>query len=164
MLKKVLPIFTILLVAACFLSYKHGSAPTAFAKGNGSPQQVSDPAPPPLPAPPAEWVVHAVANPGSIAVATRPAGGAGVQHVVDCVSATVYATSGVGDEVALQLLDGSGAQLMLWTLTAASSSNGPSQVSICGLNVVGVANETMTLEFLTNVGFQAVNLIGHDAT
>ena len=91
--------FTLLALSACILSYKLGAAPTALAKSHPGQETVT--APPPLPAPPAEWVVHATAAAGSIASTTRATGGTGVQHVIDCISATVYGTTNIGAQVAL---------------------------------------------------------------
>jgi hypothetical protein len=89
-----------------------------------------------------------------------------VQHVADCVSATLasWPTTTGGGVIDLELLDGSGLQLMQWALPVASSNGPPSQISLCGLNVVGVANEAMTLTFQSGVDAQSVELIGHDAT
>ncbi len=164
MLKKILPLFVLITLAACLFSYKLGSAPVALAKAGPTTGEVNELATPALSAPPAEWVIQAVTSPGTIASVTRAAGGAGVQHVVDCISATLWASSSVGAAVPLQLIDGNGTQWLRWSLPAASSNGPPSQISICGLNVVGGTNESMILEFQTNIGYQSVELIGHDAT
>jgi hypothetical protein len=87
-----------------------------------------------------------------------------VQHVVDCVNATVFSTTQEGGEVALELIDGSGLMLLQWDLPVAASTGPPTQISLCGLNIVGLANEQMTLTFQSNTGHQSVELIGHDAT
>jgi hypothetical protein len=163
MTKKATLVFTILALAACFLSYKVGSVPVALAKGRSAQQDPAGQVAPPLPAPPAEWVLHAVngTNPASV---TKPAGGAGVQHVVDCISATVTTTSSTGNLVDVELLDGSGVQWAQWALPVVPDVNGMGAINLCGLNIVGNTNESMTLTFQANGGSQSVVLIGHEAT
>jgi len=80
MLKKVSFLFAILMLAACFLSYKLGSSPAVLAKSRPAQEQTFG-APPPLPAPPAESVLSNYTGTG-IASVTKT-GAAGVQHVVD---------------------------------------------------------------------------------
>ena len=128
--KKAVLTFTLLALAACFFSYKLGSSPVALAKSH-SPQDGA--VAPPLPSPPATWVLHQDGNaPSSV---TKPAGGAGVQHVVDCISATVTQANGqqAGGIINLQLLDGAGIQYLQWGLPIAANTGPPSQISICGL-------------------------------
>ena len=165
MTKKILPVFVLITLAACLLSYKLGSALIVLAKASTTMQEATEQATPALPAPPAEWVVHGEGL-NTVAAATRPAGGAGVQHVVDCIDATLtsYPSTTGGGIINLELLDGSGTIWLQWVLPVASSSGPPTQVSMCGLNIVGNANQSMTLTFQTNTGAQSVELIGHDAT
>jgi hypothetical protein len=105
MQKKVVLLFSFLVVAASILSYKLGSTPVALAKGRSTAQEDSDRVAPPLPAPPAEWVVY---NIGSLSPAKATRGAvSGVQHVADCISVTTsnQATATGGGSVLL--LDGS---------------------------------------------------------
>lgn len=154
---------TVLASAACLFSYKLGSASVALA-GPGHVQEELPAVAPPLPAPPAEWVVHATATPGGTAAATGSSAGTGVQHVVDCISATPYGTANIGAEVPLEIIDGINFEYAQWLFLVASSNGPPSQITVCGLNIVATANESVTLTFQTNLGFQSVELIGHDAT
>jgi len=157
--KKAILLFTFLALAACFLSYKLGSVPVAMAKARPALQD-DERVPPPLPAPPAEWVVFKTAVGNVLATAVKP-GVAGVQHVVDCVTFTGYVSSG-SQTTFVDLIDGS-TGIMQWSFLLTTQS---SQVSLCGLNVVGSVGNSMTLEF-TNANVnseESVNLIGHDAT
>ena len=163
MTKKILPLFVLITLAACLLSYKLGGTPTALARAS-SQESVADGPSPLLPAPPAEWVVYGEGNGTSAAVAVRPAGGAGVQHVVDCISATVATSGTAGGFINLHLFDGSGVTLMQWLLPVVSSQYGQAGVNLCGLNVVGTANQAMYFGFQSNSGYQSVEMIGHDAT
>jgi hypothetical protein len=92
-----------------------------------APPAVLGAASPPLSAPPAEWVVHDLTASGTAAVATRPAGGAGVQHVVDCISATVVSAPGgvnAGVLETVELVDGSLGVLMSWELAVVNGADG----------------------------------------
>ena len=154
MVKKILPLFVLVTLAACLLSYKLGSAPTAHA-------QIAQTLPPP----PNEWAVSD-REIGTAAVATR-AGASGVQHVADCISIVVMNTSPPGNQAAYEvaLLDGS-VTLMQWWLAAPADTTGQGEVHLCGLNLQGSAGNPMTLEFQISKagGIQSVNLVGHDAT
>lgn len=78
-----------------------------------------------------------------------------MQHVVDCISATLFQNPGstqIGNDVDLQLFDGGFGQLMRWNLPVVNGANGVAEIHVCGLNVVGYYNEPMTLEFQTNLG------------
>jgi hypothetical protein len=136
MTKKVLPLFVLVTLAACLLSYKFGSAPVALAKARPNAQDISAEAVGPLtlPAPPAEWVVHDFEVNPNIASVTK-AGVTGVQH-------------------------------MEWEFALPNKDNGIGQVSVCGLSVVGGVGNSMTLKFVntTNFAGESVNLVGHDAT
>lgn len=157
MSKKTVFAFSVLALTACFLSYKVGSAPVAFAKPR-APQEAQAVSAT-LPAPPAEWVVSGISQTtGTGASATR-AGVSGVQHVADCVSFTSFTTE-TGVAGLAQLLDGN-TVLMEWLLPSQAVMN------LCGINAVGSAGNSMILRFNgspnPNSG-QSVNLVGHDAT
>ncbi len=165
MQKRAVLTFTLLALTACFLSYKLGSTPSVLARSHAMPQDEAANVPPPLPAPPAEWVLSDFEY-TKVASVTR-AGVAGVQHVVDCVSVTEddTGTAGTAYDGRAELLDGS-TVVMTWDVPATYYATGAGQVSLCGISVVGTAGNGMTLEFIgrgTGVE-QSVNLIGHDAT
>jgi hypothetical protein len=70
MSKRVLPALVLITLAACLLSYKFGSAPTAHAQTTA----------------PAEWSAWVTSHSTVNAFATRPAV-VGMQHVADCIIA-----------------------------------------------------------------------------
>jgi hypothetical protein len=128
----------------------------------------------PLSAPPAEWSISSAPGVGVGAVVTKAAGGAGVQHVADCMIATTYyqpgntTTAGPSNQVYIQDLPVSGGQTFLgiWDIATPNSLYGMSTISICGLNIVGSSNAAMKAAY-SNFGtsiVQSVTLIGHDAT
>ncbi len=166
MSKKVVFLFTLLTLIACFLSYKLGSAPVALAKARptGQRAEAETANPQTLPAPPAEWVLTDLAVNPTLATVTK-AGASGVQHVADCISATGFETGSAGSWSHLELFDGD-ALIMEWGLAEPLIANGMGQISICGLNVVGTVGNSMTLEFDSSPagGEESVNLVGHDAT
>ena len=167
MTKKVLPLFVLVTLAACLLSYKFGSAPVALAKARPNAQDIRAEAvcPLTLPAPPAEWVVHDFEVNPNIASVTK-AGVTGVQHVADCISANgLVSGSGAADWSQLELLDGA-TVIMEWEFALPNKDNGMGQVSVCGLSVVGGVGNSMTLKFVNTANFagESVNLVGHDAT
>jgi hypothetical protein len=171
--RKAVLLFTLLALTACFLSYKLGSSPVAYAKSH--PAQQDSPtegaAPPPLPPPPAEWVVFSAPGVGSLASVTKPGGGAGVQHVADCVSASVTAFSGSGGGVSRAVLydlpvTGGAHALAEWVLPVPASGSGGGSLNLCGVSIVGTFNGGMELTF-DSFGpsvIETVDIIGHDAT
>lgn len=168
MSKKATILLMVVVAAACLLVFRSVFATVALASPQDSPQDSSQ-TPPPLPAPPAEWVLSA-AGAGTTQSVTRPAGGAGVQHVIDCVSGSVFSASTGGGALALLLEDhpsgGGTTFLSQWELPVPSSVNGHGSVNICGLNIVGSANGSDQLTFVgsgTNI-IESVTMIGHDAT
>lgn len=155
MTKKVLPVFVLITLAACLLSYKFGSVPVARAG-----EQT-------LPAAPATWTLTAYeASANKAATASRPAGGAGVQHVATCISFSFQVSPGTqyGGSY-LYLRDGaSGTGNVLWQLLPGELPGANITQSVCDLNIVGSPNTPMTLEFANgaNAG-EALNLVGYDA-
>jgi len=152
----------LLALVACLLTLEISSAPTALAKSRPARQDETS-APPPLPAPPAEWVVsNEIA--GAAAVATK-AGISGVQHVADCVSFSTVDPGTSGAVEIIQLLDGSSV-LMQWVISSPPITSAQGSISVCGLNVVGSVGSAMTLEFTgsSTTTRESVNLVGHDAT
>jgi hypothetical protein len=111
--RKALLLITLLTLIACLLSYKLGSAPVAHAQS--------------LPAAPSTWQVS-VGGVGGIAVASRAAGGSGVQHVATCISMVVAASSSATSEAteAVTLRDGaenSGTVLQTWDFFVSPGSS-----------------------------------------
>ncbi len=171
--KKAVSLFTLLTLIACLLSYKLGSMPVAFAKSHPAQQEAAtEPAaPPPLPAPPAEWVVFSAPAVGSLAAVVKSAGGAGVQHVADCVSASITAASGAGGGAAHAILfdlpaTGGSQVLADWVLPVPASGSGGGSLNLCGISIVGTSNGRMELQFDASGStiIETVDLIGHDAT
>lgn len=145
--------FTLLALIACFLSYKLGSSPVAHAQS--------------LPPAPATWQVSG-GGLGGIAVASKAAGGSGVQHVATCVSMVVATSSSATGQATedVTLRDGaqnSGTVLQSWQFFVSPGSS--SSVSLCGLNIVGSANTAMTLQDNNSNSNWSVtlNLVGYDA-
>jgi len=166
--RKTVLLFTLLTLVACLLSYQLGSAPSVLAKSHVTAQDAAANVPPPLPAPPAEWVVFDYAS-GTAATTTK-AGAAGVQHVADCISfsGVVTGNSPSALTATVELLDGS-TIIMRWDPGLPTRAAGNAQVNMCGLNVVGTVGNSMTLEFTSGTSgnsltLENVNLVGHDAT
>lgn len=161
--KKAVLLFTLLALVACLLSYKLGSVPVALAKARPAQQDEAERVPPPLPAPPAEWVVTNTTNGPTAAMAIR-AGVAGVQHVADCVSFSAIDPGSLAEERA-QLLDGT-TLLAQWVIAAPPTTSAQGSVSLCGISVVGSVGNSMTLSFTGSAStvVESVNLFGHDAT
>lgn len=117
----------------------------------------------------ARWSVVSVPVAGTQASASRAAGGAGVRHVVDCVSFAAESTTApalTGENVAIR--DGAtGAGTIIWEWILAVSAQTGQDIaphSICGLNLIGTANTAMTFEFSAGVGnvIESVSMSGYD--
>ncbi|HKT90333.1 MAG TPA: hypothetical protein VJQ59_17940 [Candidatus Sulfotelmatobacter sp.] len=153
---------TLLTAIACLVIYSIDSAPVALAKSRANQQDAL--APPPLPTPPATWTVTSTGATGAV----KAAGGSGVQHVATCVAATFFVTpsSSSAEGNTVTLLDGSctsGTALLRWEGYAAPGTT--FSINQCDLNVVGTANNAMSLCWLgtqPNAG-QTVSLVGYDA-
>lgn len=171
--------FTLLVLAACCLSYKLGSAPSALAKAR--PQQDGVASALTLPTAPANWAITTSVGGSGLVTATRAAGGSGVKHVATSLSFTlsVSATTAGGCSTVVFLRDGpsqTGTVLQQWfiavhggggsgTCTGVACYNSTS-MAISDLNVVGSANTPMTLESNGGCGTNydsSVNLVGYDA-
>jgi hypothetical protein len=170
--KKAISAVGLLTLTACLLTYKVSTSPVAFAKPRAPQESGAGVAP--LPAPPAEWTISSSPGIGNAAVVTRAAGGAGVQHVADCIIATTYyqpgntTTAGPNNQVLLQDIPVSGSQtyLAVWNIATPNSLYGMSSTSICGLNIVGSSDAQMKAFFTTSGTsiVESITLIGHDAT
>lgn len=115
------------------------------------------------------WSVFSNPAAGSQGTASKAAGGAGVRHVVDCVSfsaASVVAPALTA--LTVNLRDGAtGAGTVLWTQQLAISATTGQNVtpfSVCGLALLGTANTAMTLEFSASLASlsEAVSISGFD--
>ncbi len=164
MTKKILPLFALIALAACLFSYKLGSAPVALAKARATPQDTSGSATPlTLPAAPATWSLWAGGgNSTAGVIVTKPAGGAGVQHVATCVMITYFNNGATGFTGLSAYLDDGSNTLQGWNLAA--PTGGSSSVNLCDLNIVGTANTPMTLNIGDNTNrYVTVGLVGYDA-
>lgn len=170
MTKKVLPLFVLITLAACLFSYKLGSTPVALAKARpaGQDMRAETASPLTLPAPPAEWSVTGQEKGLTIGMSVYEPAVAGVQHVADCVIATVTNTSGasIAGPTTVWLYDGA-TVLMSWYLPQPSYTSGQGQLSLCGLNLQGTADNFMLIKIdnnLTSSNWASLTLIGHDAS
>lgn len=118
---------------------------------------------------PGQW--SAVNIPGADATRStvgRAAGGAGVRHVCNSISATMATGANAQTVLSLFLRDGvSGGGTVLWGKQVILPISGLWEVNLSGLNIVGSANTAMTLEFNAAgvVGcYQSVAMTGYDAS
>jgi len=163
--KKAVPVLALLILAACFVSYKLGSAPVAFAKPRSAPQDAVTPS---LPPPPAEWSLYNLQVSKSFGATVNKPGVAGVQHVADCIMASGVTATGstISGPINVTLFDGNTAILALY-LPQPYASNGQGQLSLCGLSLQGTAGNNMNLSiggYLGATPWTSVTLVGHDAT
>lgn len=120
----------------------------------------------------ARWSVVSSPGGGSQATASKAAGGAGVRHVVDCVSFSATSSAAIVAAIGVvNVRDGAtGAGTIIWQYNVAfptAAALGLQDVSpqqICGLNLIGTANTAMTVEFGAAVtgASQTVNISGYD--
>ncbi len=115
----------------------------------------------------ARWSVNSNPVVSTQATASKAAGGAGVRHVVDCISFSTGATTApAATALTVQVRDGAtGAGTIIWErrVVAAASTGTFNEFATCGLNLIGTANTAMTIEFsalLTNL-FESVSLSGY---
>ena len=148
MTKKILPLFVLITLAACLLSYKIGSAPVALAKARPNPQDASESAAPmTLPTAPGTWTVTGAGGSGQRVSISRPAGGTGVKHVATCIIGDYIvapsASAAAGQVISLRDgLSGTGTLLASWGFYVLPGTS--FNVSFCDLNVVGSPNTPMT--------------------
>ncbi|MGB8063570.1 MAG: hypothetical protein WCF26_16875 [Candidatus Sulfotelmatobacter sp.] len=153
--KRILAAFTLIIVAACLLSYKLASAPTAHAQS----------------ATPAEWSVWTTSHSTVNAYATKP-GIAGVQHIADCIIADATNTPGAtpAGPIGVKLYDGSATTspstvLLVIDLPQPSYAADGGQLHLCGLNLQGTAGRPMQLQiggFVGSSPYLSADLVGHD--
>jgi hypothetical protein len=117
------------------------------------------------------WTIFNDPAVNTAATISKAAGTGGAVHVADCVTATLVAntTAPAAIVVTAVIRDGAtGVGTILWSadlgLTAtAGLSSAPMQ--LCGLNINGTANTSMTIEFTAAGGantFETVGLTGYD--
>lgn len=112
---------------------------------------------------PTNWTVYNNPASATAASAVQAAGGSGVQHVLQGLSATfVTASTAATSVVYLQVLDGSTVKYSLAFLPAANSSV---SFHASNLNIVGTAATSMTVAF-SGAGptgsYQSVSAFGYD--
>jgi hypothetical protein len=154
MTKKLLPIFALITLAACFFSYKFGSAPAVHAASATG-----------------EWSVFFNSHSSAAAAAIEPAV-AGAAHVADCIIAGALNTPGAAPAgpISVKLLDGSTTTtpttvLLDVELAQPDYTGGGGQLSLCGLNLAGTAGRPMELQVggsLSSFPYLSANLVGHD--
>jgi hypothetical protein len=159
MSKKTMVSTGLLLLIACFISFKFGSAPAVKAQSG-------------LPTAPATWTLTGPSTLawGQLVSVTKPAGGPGVKHVTTCVNAWAYYYYGNGGLIPLplelELLDGS-TILQEWYVpitTIYGNTNTVFSWSQCDLNITGSPNTAMTLKIASQQtnGEEIVNLVGYE--
>lgn len=114
------------------------------------------------------WAINHSPAANTRATITRGAGGAGVRHVCNAVTASLVG-AGANNLIQVRLRDGaSGAGTILWTCWLFNGAAQPrTEVSLSGLNIVGSAATAMTLEFDVAPAGGAigdVSLVGFDAS
>lgn len=102
---------------------------------------------------------------GTQAVATIAAGGAGVQHVVDCIIWSAFATTAPSlSGVQVVVVDGSTNIIVVGLAVPASTGLLLGPQGLCGLNLVGTANTSMSVAFgaaVTNLS-ESVTITGYN--
>jgi hypothetical protein len=150
MSKKVIFLFTLLILIGCMLGYKFGSAPVAHAQS--------------LPASPATWSLTNSYDGATGQVSVTQPAVSGAQHVVTCI--TAFMSAGTAAQTTnVFLINGSATgtdYLLHWNMQAPAGSS--STVNLCGLNLVGTADTPMTLEIADGTDISVnINLVGYDA-
>lgn len=154
MTKRFVPLFVLITLAACWLSYKFGSAPSVHAAGaNG------------------EWSIFFNSHSSAPAGVTQPAV-AGVAHVADCIIAGALNTPGSAPSgpISVKLYDGSASTspstvLLDMEVGQPDYTVGGGHIQVCGLNLAGTAGRPMELQIggaLSSFPYLSVNLVGHD--
>jgi hypothetical protein len=112
------------------------------------------------------WTTYHVPAAATVATTTKAAGGAGVRHVCNSITATVACGTTAQTPVKVYLRDGTaGSGTIIWACTLAAPANGVGGLTVTDLNIVGSANTAMTLEFSAagvTDSVEAVTLTGFD--
>ena len=115
------------------------------------------------------WTIAASQAAGAISSASRPAGGPGVRHVVDCITfSAASSTAPLPSVVYLSIRDGaSGTGGYLWMYVLAIPGTVGQSIpphTACGLNLIGSANTAITAEFNAGVinVYESVSMTGYD--
>lgn len=116
---------------------------------------------------PGTWTATNTPAAATQATVSRVAGGAGVRHVCNSISASIAAVA-TGTTAVMQavLRDGAtGAGTILWSTVMAVVPNTSTAVNLTGLSILGSANTAMTIEF-TAAGaattIESVTISGYD--
>jgi len=112
------------------------------------------------------WAVNHAPSSATQATITKAAGGTGVKHVCNSITASVAAGSTAQTPLNVYLRDGaSGSGTVIWACSLSAPANGVGGVSVTDLNIVGSDNTAMTLEFSAagvTASVEAVTLTGYD--
>jgi hypothetical protein len=113
---------------------------------------------------PTTWTVVSTPAAATQASAVQAAGATGVQHVCQSISFnyTTASTAGSSSGIQISLLDGS---TVKWALTLMPPANSTAQMDVHGLNIVGTAATSMTLQFSAagvTGSFQSCTMTGYD--
>jgi|GEM_PF-3430628 len=115
------------------------------------------------------WSVSSAPAAGSQATASKSAGGAGVRHILDCISFSAGSTSAPAlTQLSINVRDGaSGGGSVIWQHTViipAATGQNVSPFGLCGLGLVGSSNTAMTIEFSASLAnlFESVDISGTD--
>lgn len=112
------------------------------------------------------WSVNHAPTSATQATITKTAGGTGVRHVCNSITASIACNSTAQTPLNVYLRDGaSGSGTILWACSLSATANGTGGLIITGINIVGSANTAMTLEFSAagvTGSVEAVSLTGYD--
>jgi hypothetical protein len=97
---------------------------------------------------PGNWTSKHTPSTATQATTTKAAGGAGVRHICNSITATIACDSTAQTPLLIRLRDGAASTgTILWEAAVSAIANGLGGVCVTGLNIVGSANTAMTLEF-----------------
>jgi hypothetical protein len=93
---------------------------------------------------PTPWTVVHAPGAAAQAIATKSAGAAGVKHVCHGIIATIAAGATAQTPINVQVLDGAA---VLFSAAVSAPANGQGGIFLTGINLVGTAATSMTLQF-----------------
>jgi hypothetical protein len=97
---------------------------------------------------PGNWTTNHVPSTATLATITKSAGGSGVRHVCNSITATVATGATAQTPILVYLRDGATtAGTILWAGTLSAPANSAGVLAVTGLSIVGTANTAMCLEF-----------------
>jgi len=117
---------------------------------------------------PGQWTGFSDPAAAAQATVTRAAGGAGVRHICNSISASLSGGTVASGIRKVYLRDGAaGVGTILWAGNMQVAIAGSEEIQISGLSIVGSANTAMTLEFDAAAGVASqenVTMTGYDAS